>query len=140
MRQLLLLALIGCASGPPVVRWTSTGIGTNERIEIKSSGDGTYTSMLNGVEEKNERVVLSKDQVAELNDLFREKGACQLAHDPEYKPVPDEGQTTLELAFPDQTCKVVLWNLEWQRGKALPIAETMRSMRPLRLRPGRIQP
>src|ERR1051325_10085106 len=162
MRHLLLLALAGCASGRPVVRWTSVGVGVNERIEIKSSGDGSYVSMINGVEQKNERVVLSRSQVAELNELFREKGACQLAHDPEYKPVPDEGQTTLELAFPDHTCKIgrwnleseggqpalelafpdqpckrVLWTLEWERGKAQWIAETMRSMRPLPLRPGR---
>src|ERR1041384_478248 len=140
MRHLLLLALAGCASGRPVVRWTSVGVGVNERIEIKSSGDGSYVSMINGVEQKNERVVLSRSQVAELDELFREKGACQLVHDPEYKPVPDEGQTTLELAFPDQTCKIVLSTLEWQRGKAQPIAETMRSMRPLNLHPGRAQP
>src|ERR1041385_4767944 len=86
MRHLLLLALAGCASGRPVVRWTSVGVGVNERIEIKSSGDGSYVSMINGVEQKNERVVLSRSQVAELDELFREKGACQLVHDPEYKP------------------------------------------------------
>src|SRR5437588_3654004 len=107
MRHLLLLALTGCASGTPVVRWTSAGIGVNERIEIKSSGDGSYTSLVNGVEQKNERVVLSSSQVEELDELLRSNGACQLTHDPDYKPVPDEGQTTLELSFPDQTCKIM---------------------------------
>lgn len=140
MRYLLLLALLGCGSGKPVVRWTSTGVGTQESIEIKSSGDGSYTSTINGVESRNERVILTRSQVDELNELFRTQGACQLAHDPAYTPVPDEGQTTLELAFPDQTCKVKLWNIEWEHGRAQPITETMRSMRPLRPQPpGRVQ-
>ena len=69
----------------------------------------------------------------DLDELFLSQGACQLHHDPEYTPRSDEGETTLELAFPDQVCKVVLWNTEWNRGRAQPIAETMRSMRPLRL-------
>src|SRR5256885_8816921 len=116
MRYLLLLALGACSMGNPVVRWTTTGIGINERIEIKSSGDGSFTSTINGVKDRDERVVLSKGQVEELDELLRSHGACQLTHDPAYTPVPDEGQTTLELLFPDQHCKVVLWNLEWQRG------------------------
>jgi hypothetical protein len=142
MRHLFLLALVGCASGTPVVRWTSAGIGVGERIEIKSSGDGSYVSLVNGVEQKNERVVLTHDQVEEIDELFRSKGACQLAHDPAYTPVADEGQTTLELTFPGQTCKVVLFNLEWERGNAQAISETMRSMRPLRMQqqqPNRMQ-
>jgi hypothetical protein len=139
MRYLLLLALAGCASGAPVVRWTSTGVGLVERIELKRSGEGNYVSTLNGVEERNERVVLSGSQVQELDDLLRSQGACQLRHEPDYKPGPEEGQTTLELAFPDQTCKVVLSNSEWQRGPAHAISETMRSMRPIKMPAGRVQ-
>jgi len=138
MRYLLLLALIGCASGPPVVRWYTTGAGLNERIELKTSGDGSYISTLNGVEDRNERVILSTSQLQELDDLLRSHGACRLAHDPAYKPAPDEGQTTLELAFPDQKCKVVLSNTEWLRGAAPPNSETMRSMRPIKMPPGRV--
>lgn len=140
MRCLVLLALVACSAGKPVVRWTSAGLGATERIEIKSSGDGNYTSTINGMKNRDERVVLSKTQVEEIDELFRTQGACQLAHDPAYTPVADEGQTTLELLFPDQTCKIVLWNREWDRGNARPIAETMRSMRPLRPQPpGRVQ-
>jgi hypothetical protein len=139
MRYLLLLALVGCASGPPVLRWYTTGTGLNERIELKSSGDGSYVSTLNGTEDRNERVILSTGQLQELNELLRTHGACQLTHDPAYKPAPDEGQTTLELAFPDQKCKVVLSNTEWQRGAAQPISETMRSMRPIKMPAGRVQ-
>ena len=133
MRYLLLLSLAACGPSRVVVKWWSTGAGTNERIEIKSSGHGNYTSTNNGVVEKDELVILTDDQVHELDELFLGQGACQLHHDPEYTPRSDEGQTTLELAFPDQTCKVVLWNTEWDRGRAQSIAETMRSMRPLRL-------
>lgn len=139
MRYLLLLAVAGCASGPPVVRWTTSGTGLNERIELKSSGDGSYVSSLNGVVERNERVILSSAQIDELNQLLRTQGACTLTHEPDYKPAPGEGQTTLELAFPDQKCKVVLSNTEWQRGRAQAITETMRSMRPLKMPAGRIQ-
>jgi hypothetical protein len=140
MRCLVLVTLAACSLGNPVVRWTSAGIGVNERIEIKSSGDGSYTSTVNGVKNRDERVVLSKAQVEEIDELFRAQGACQLAHDPAYTPVANEGQTTLELLFPDQTCKIVLWNREWDRGSARSIAETMRSMRPLRpQQPGRVQ-
>lgn len=133
MRTLLLLSLAACAPPRTVVKWSSTGAGTNERIEIKGSGNGNYVSLNNGVVEADEQVSLTSDQVHELDDLFRGQGACQLHHDPEYTPRSDEGQTTLELAFPDQVCKVVLWNTEWDRGPAQPIAETMHSMRPLRL-------
>ena len=115
-----------------VVKWSSTSKTTSEHIEIKGSGNGNYTSSTNGVVDKDEQVILSSDQVHELDEMFLGQGACQLKHDPEYAPRPDEGETTLELAFPDQTCKVVLWNTEWERGRAQPISETMRSMRPLR--------
>lgn len=133
MRYLLLLSLAACGPSRVVVKWWSTGAGTNERIEIKSSGHGNYISSSNGAVEKDEPVILSDDQIHELQELFLSQGACQLHHDPEYTPRSDEGQTTLELAFPDQACQVVLWNTEWNRGRAQPIAETMRSMRPLRL-------
>ena len=133
MRYLLLLALAACGPSRVVVKWTNTGTALSERIEIKRSGDGNYTITNNGVVEKDERVVLTTDQVHELDELFLSQGACQLHHDPEYTPRSDEGQTTLELEFPDQACKVVLWNTEWDRGRAQPIAETMRSMRPMRL-------
>lgn len=133
MRYLLLLSLAACGPSRVVVKWWSSGAGTNERIEIKSSGHGNYTSTSNGVVEKDELVILTDAQVHELDELFLSQGACQLHHDPEYTPRSDEGQTTLELAFPDQVCKVVLWNTEWNRGRAQPITETMRSMRPLRL-------
>lgn len=132
MRYLVLLLLAACGPSRVVVKWWSTGAGTNERIEIKNSGHGNYTSTNNGVVEKDELVILTDDQVHELHELFRSQGACQLHHDPEYTPLSDEGQTTLELAFPDQACKVVLWNTEWNRGRAQPITETMHSMRPLR--------
>jgi hypothetical protein len=135
MRRLsvVLLSLAACSPGGVVVKWWSRGAGTNERLEIKSSGNGNYTSTSNGAVEKDEQVILTTDQVHELDELFLSQGACQLKHDPEYTPRPTEGETTLELAFPDQTCKVVLWNTEWDRGRAQPIAETMRSMRPLKL-------
>src|SRR5262245_24571697 len=136
MRYLPLLAITLAACGPkqPVVTWARTGTGVTERIELLSSGDGNYTSSINGVD-KNERVVLSKDQVNELDELLRSKRACELSHDPAYTPGPEEGQTTLELAFPGLTCKVVMSTFEWQQGSAKEIAETMQSMRPLRLIP-----
>jgi hypothetical protein len=132
MRTLLLMSLVACSPTRVVVKWWSSGAGTNERIEIKSSGNGNYTRTNNGVVEKDELVILTGDQVHELDELFLSQGVCQLHHDPGFTPGPTEGQTTLELAFPDQTCKVVLWNAEWDRAPAQPIAETMRSMRPLR--------
>ena len=133
MRYLVLLLLAACGPSRVVVKWWSTGAGTNERIEIKNSGHGNYISTNNGVVEKDEPVILTDDQIHELDELFLSQGACQLHHDPEYTPRSDEGQTTLELAFSDQACKVVLWNTEWNRGRAQSIAETMHSMRPLRL-------
>jgi hypothetical protein len=135
MRRLALvtIALFACGSNHPVVKWARSGTGVTERIELKSSGDGSYVSTLNGVEDKNERVILTKDQVEELAELFRSKKACELTHDPAYTPAPEEGEITLELAFPDLHCKIVLWALEWQQPRAKEIAETMQSMKPLRL-------
>lgn len=139
MRFLLLIALAGCGAKRPVVTWASTGTGMNERIEIDSAGHVSYTTTVNGVPDKKDEVVLSSAQVDEVDELFRSQKACELAHDPSFTPEPDEGQTTLVLAFPDQKCTVVLWNREWERGRAQQITETMRSMRPLRYRPGRVR-
>jgi hypothetical protein len=132
MRVLSLLVLVGCGAKQPVVMWANAGKGITERIELASSGDGNYTSTIDGVPHKEQRVILTKEQIEELAELLRSKRACELAHDPAYTPAPDEGQTTLELAFPDLRCKIVLWNIEWQQGRAKDIAETMQSMRPLR--------
>jgi hypothetical protein len=126
-------ALAACGPNPPVVKWARTGTSVTERIELKSSGDGSYISTLNGIEDKNERVILTKEQVEELAELLRSKHACELAHDPAYTPAPEEGEITLELAFPDLHCKIVLWALEWQQPRAKDIAETMQSMKPLRV-------
>jgi hypothetical protein len=112
--------------------WVTSGTSASERIEIAANGEGQYTSAIDGVPEKDERVSLSREQVNELAELLRTQHACELAGDPAYTPVPGEGKTTLELAFPDQHCKVVLWDFEWQRGRAKEITETMHSMRPLR--------
>jgi hypothetical protein len=132
VRYLLLVALVACASKHPVVTWVSSGTSASERIEIPSSGYGRYTSASNGVAEKDESVILSNDQLNELAELFRTQRVCELADDPAYKPAPGEGRTTLELAFPDQHCKVSLWDFAWQHGRAKDITETMHSMRPLR--------
>src|SRR5262249_32770781 len=126
MRYLLLIALAGCGPSLVVVKWTSTGTALSEHIEIKRSGDGNYTITNNGLVGKDERLVLTTAQVPELAELFLGQSACQLHHDPQYTPRSGEGQTTLELAFPDQVCKVVLWNTEWEHGRAQPITETMR--------------
>jgi hypothetical protein len=132
MRYVLPIVLAACGGKPPVVTWSTSGTAMNERIEVHSGGDVQYTTTVNGVVDKSERLSLSSDQVAELDDIFRSQGACQLVHEPGYTPQPDEGQTTLVIAFPNQRCTVVLWNREWERGPAQPISETMRSMRPLR--------
>lgn len=132
MRYLSLIALVACTPKHPVVTWGSSSMGMSERIEIAGDAQGSYTHTTNGVEDKNERLSFTNDQFRELIELFRTQHACELAHDPTYTPVPDEGQTTLELAFPDQHCKIVLWDAEWQRGPAREITETMHSMRPLR--------
>jgi len=113
--------------------WGSSSLSATERIEFTSSGEGSYTHASSGVQDKHERVSLTNEQFRELIELFRTQHACELAHDPTYTPAPDEGQTTLELALPDQHCKIVLWDTEWRRGRARDITETMHSMRPLRL-------
>jgi hypothetical protein len=132
MRHVVLLALAACGSRPAVATWTTTGPGLNERVEVQSDGHVKYTSTVNGVETRVEEIALTKDQVEEIDELFRGHGACKLVHDPEYTPQPDEGKTTLVLAFPEQRCTIELWNREWERGSAVPVSETMRSMRPLR--------
>jgi hypothetical protein len=137
MRNLLLVVLAACGAKPPVVTWATSSTGATERIELQRSGEGRYTSTISGAPDREERVILSSDQVAELDEMFRSQRVCELAHDPSYTPAPDEGQTTLVLAFPDQRCTIVLWNHEWEHGRAQPISETMRSMRPLRQPPGR---
>lgn len=133
MRYLILVTLVACGPKHLVVTWVSAGANTSERIEIESNGHGLYTSATDGVLEKNERLDLTKDQLGELAEVFRTHHACELVEDPAYKPVAGEAKISLELAFPDQRCKVVLWDLEWQRGRAKEITETMRSMRPLRV-------
>jgi hypothetical protein len=112
--------------------WASSGTSASERIEIASNGEGRYTSATDGVTDKDERVVLSKDQLHELAEVFRTQHACELTGDPAYTPGAGEGKTTLELALPDQHCKIVLWEFEWQHGRAKEITETMHAMRPLR--------
>jgi hypothetical protein len=129
MRYLWLILLAACTPHP-LVTWLSARAGREERIEVRSTGDIRYTATSNGVEEKRESsMTLSKDQLRELADLLRNQHAGELAHDPGYTPDADETQTTLAVAFPDQQCKVTLWNGEWQLGRAREIADTMRSMR-----------
>jgi len=129
---LLLVALAACAPKRPVVTWVSSLTGVQERVEIRSDGDVSYTTTVKGVETRPQPIKLGKEQVEELAELMRAQRACELAHDPDFTPAPDEGQSTLELSFPDQRCKVVLWNREWLRDRSREIVETMRSMRPLR--------
>lgn len=134
MRYLLPIALAACAPKPLVVTWVSSMTGTTEHVEVRSNGDVSFTTSIGGAPGSAEHLSLLKEQVEELHELVRTQHACELAHDPAYTPAPDEGQTTLELAFPDQHCKIVLWNREWQQDRAREIAETMRSMRPLKPR------
>ena len=131
MKYLLPIALTACAPKLPVVTWVSSITGVTEHVVVRSNGDVSFTSSAGGAPGSAEHLSLLKEQVEELHELVRTQRACELAHDPAYTPAPDEGQTTLELAFPDQHCKIVLWNREWQQGRAREIAETMRSMRPL---------
>ena len=132
MKYLIVVTLVACASKHPVVMWASEGSSVSEHIEIASNGEGSYRSANNGVPDKDERVILTTDQVSELAEMFRAQRACELADDPAYTPQPGEGKTTLVLAFPDQHCKVVLWDFQWQHGRGKDITETMHSMRPLR--------
>jgi hypothetical protein len=130
MRYLWLILLAACSPHRAVVIWVSARAGGEERIEVRSNGDIQYMATNGGVEDKPESAMrLTKDQVRELGDLLRSQRACELTHDPGYAPEVDESQTTLAIAFPDQQCKVTLWNGEWQRGRARDIADTMRSMR-----------
>jgi hypothetical protein len=132
VRHALLLALAGCgAAKTPVVTWISSSGPVVERIELQSNGNGKYLNAINGVAHPTQEVILSRDQIDELADIMRAKNVCKFSHDPAYTPQPDEGQTSLEIAFPDQHCKVMLWNREWLQGPALDISETMRSMRPV---------
>lgn len=131
MRCLIVLVLVGCGARQSVVTWANVGNGVTERIALSSSGDGSYSSTINGVPRPEERVILTKDQLDEVAEMMRTRRVCELTHDPAYTPSPDEGQTTLELSFPDLHCKIVLWNLEWQ-ARAKDIVETMQSMRPLK--------
>jgi hypothetical protein len=139
MRYLLVIALAACGAKSSVVTWVTSGTGLNERIEVQSNGHVSYTSTLAGAKQKDDFVVLSREQVEELDEVFRSQHACELAHDPAYTPGESEGKTTLVLAFPDQHCTVVLWNAEWERGHAQPITETMRSMRPMHTPAGRVK-
>jgi hypothetical protein len=134
VKYLVLAALAACGPKPAVVTWVSSITGVDEHVVVRSNGDVSFTS---SSDDKAEHLSLLKEQVQELAELFRAQRACELTHDPDHRPAPDEGQTTLEIAFPDQRCKIVLWNREWQQGRAREIAETMRSLRPLRSHGGR---
>ena len=129
MRRLSLLVLVACGSSRPVVIWAGARAGGEERIEVRGNGQVEYTATNNGIDEKPEAMSLMKTQVRELGDMLRSQRACELGHDPAYTPEAEEGQTTLLISFPDQQCKVTLWNGEWLRGRARDIADTMRSMR-----------
>jgi hypothetical protein len=128
---LLLSALVAC-SRHPVIVWGGASTGENIEIVIDSGGRGSYKTSSAGVEDLDEALAFTKGQVRELEEEFRSHHVCELVHDPSYTPAENEGQTTLELMFDDLTCKVTLYDLEWQRGNARDIAQTMRSMRPLR--------
>lgn len=127
-----LVLLAACGPKPLVVTWATSGTHSSERIELESNGRGHYTRATDGVTEKEDDVVLDNDQLAELAEMLRAHRVCELVDDPAYTPVPGEGKTTLDLAFPDLRCKITLWDFEWQHGRAKEITETMRSMRPLR--------
>jgi hypothetical protein len=133
VKYLVFVMLAGCGPRHYVVTWATSGTSATERIELEASGDGHYTSATDGAPEKDERVILDKDQFNELAEMFRAHRVCELTDDPAYVPVPGEGKTTLEVAFPDLHCKVTLWNYTWRQGRAKDISETMRSMRPLRV-------
>ncbi|HEX7838563.1 MAG TPA: hypothetical protein VF469_13905 [Kofleriaceae bacterium] len=132
MKSLLPLALTACAPKLLVATWVTSMTGTTEHVEVRSNGDVSYTASNGDAPGSAEHLSLAKEQVEEFHELVRTQRACELAHDPGYTPAADEGQTTLELAFPDLRCKIVLWNREWQQGRAREIAETMRSFRPLK--------
>ena len=135
MKRLLLiaLALAACATPRTVIVWSGASTGENASISINSAGRGLYKSSSEGVEELDDQLRFTKGQVRELHDMFASHNTCDLKHDPNYRPVANEGQTTVELSFEDLQCTVTMYDLEWQRPATRDIAETMRSMKPLRI-------
>lgn len=134
MRHLFLFALAGLAAGcgatHPAIVWGAQGVGETTTITIDNHGNGQFTATANGVLDDDEQLGFTKGQLHELLELFRSHDVCAMTHDPAYKPVENEGQTTVKLDEEDLHCEVTLYDLEWQK-KAKDIVETMRSMRPL---------
>lgn len=134
MKRFLLIALAatGCASSRTVIVWSGASTGENASISITNDGHGAYKSTTEGTGEYDEDLRFTKGQVRELHDLFTSHNVCEAKHDPSYAPVANEGQTTVDLMFEDLTCSVTMYDLEWQRPATREVAETMRSMKPLR--------
>lgn len=125
-------ALGACAPRPLVVTWAATRPTITERVEIRSDGETHYRTTTPGRPDTDDLVTLSRDQLSELAELFRAKQACALPHDPSDTPAAGEAMITLELAFPDQQCKLTLTEAEWRNGPGHDLAETMSSIRPAR--------
>ncbi|HEY0190872.1 MAG TPA: hypothetical protein VGC42_07085 [Kofleriaceae bacterium] len=123
----------GCASPRTVIVWTGASTGEQASIEIASNGHGRYKSNTEGVEDLEDQLQFTKGQIRELHDMFASHEICAKKHDPAYAPVLNEGQTTVDLYFDDLSCSLTMYDLEWQRPATREIAETMRSMKPLRV-------
>jgi hypothetical protein len=132
VRYLVVAVLAACAPKPLVVHWAATRPTITERIEIRSDGEARYKTSSPGQPDTDERVVLSRDQLQELGEMFRARQACALPHDTTDTPPPGEATITLELNFPDQRCKLTLSEPEWRNGPAHDLAQTMDSIRPAR--------
>lgn len=134
MRHLFLFAVVGalaaCGATHPAVVWSAQGTGETTTITIDNHGVGQFTATVDGVLDDDEQLAFTKGQLHELVELYRSHGVCEMSHDPAYKPVENEGQTTVKLDAEDLHCEITLYDLEWQK-KAKDIVETMRSMRPL---------
>ena len=133
MRSFFLLALVasvGCGATHTAIVWGAHGVGETTTITIDNHGSGQFTATADGVIDDDEPLSFTKGQLHELIELFRGHNVCGMSHDSAYKPVDNEGQTTVKLDAEDLQCEVTLYDLEWEK-KAKDIVETMRSMRPL---------
>jgi hypothetical protein len=116
----------------PLVSWGGTSHFGSDSFTIRA--DGTLRKELTrpGQPVEVETGTATAAELGALQDALEAAGCCALASQREIG-VPDEGHTTLALAFPDLACVVSLWDNEWHELPAA--ARCGEVLEPLRSRP-----
>jgi hypothetical protein len=100
--------------GPAAFAWgVSQGLWGEERLTISEDGEAHYHFVsARGQPGVDRTVTLSAAELAPLRAATLRPEFCELRS--QRDGIPDEGMPTLEVQSAERTCKVTLWDGEWE--------------------------